>query len=52
MSADVRNGWWEAWRFATWLEDARMLARYYQGLWKAARTQLGNVKYFLKSFRL
>lgn len=28
------------------------LVAYYQGFWRAARRQLGNVRYFVKSFRL
>lgn len=33
-------------------EEADCLVAYYQGFWKAARRQLGNLRYFFMSFRL
>lgn len=33
-------------------EQADDFAAYYQGFWKAARRQLGNFRYFFRSFRL
>ncbi len=33
-------------------EEIVPLVAYYLGFWKAARTQLGNIRYFFKSFRL
>lgn len=32
--------------------DVAKIESYYKGFWKACRRQLGNVKYFFKSFRL
>lgn len=32
--------------------DAQLLVGYYKGFWMGARKQLGNFKYFFKSFRL
>ena len=33
-------------------DDLNLFARYYKAFWKGARKHLGNVKYFLKSFKL